>query len=89
MARKAKQAEPKLGHNGGPLMAEQKRRLDGYISEIERWEAQKQIIADDIKAIYASASDTGFDTKAMRHIVKVRKADRAKQAALDDAMDRR
>lgn len=87
MARKKKQAEPKIGHNGGPLMPEQKAQLDGYISEIERGEAEKKIIADDIGQMYASAADAGFDTKAMRHIVKVRKADRAKQEALENAVD--
>jgi uncharacterized protein (UPF0335 family) len=87
MARKKKQAEPKLGHNGGPMMADQKRQLEGYISEIERWEAQKKLIVDDIGQIYASAAEAGFDTKAMRHIVKVRKADRAKQEALENAVE--
>lgn len=87
MARKKKQAEPKIGHNGGPMMADQKRQLEGYISEIERWEAQKKEIVDDIGEIYASASESGFDTKAMRHIVKVRKADRDKQAALENAVE--
>lgn len=87
MARKSKQTEPKLGHNGGPLMPEQKDQLSGYISEIERQEEQKKQIVDDIGQIYASAKDAGFDTKAMRHIVKVRKADRAKQEALENAVD--
>jgi uncharacterized protein (UPF0335 family) len=87
MARKKKQAEPKLGHNGGPLIAERAAQLKGYISEIERWEAEKQEIVDDIGEIYASANDAGFDTKAMRHIVKVRKADKQKQEALEHAVD--
>lgn len=87
MARRKKVAEAKIGHNGGPLMADQKRQLDGYISEIERWEVQKKEIADDISEIYASAGEAGFDTKALRHIVRVRKADRDKQAALESAVE--
>lgn len=85
--RRKKIAEPKIGHNGGPLMGEQKRQLDAYVSEIERWEAQKKEITDDISEIYASALESGFDTKAMRHIVRVRKADRDKQAALENAVE--
>lgn len=85
--RRKKVAESKLGHNGGPLMGEQKRQLDAYISEIERWEAQKKKITDDISEIYASALEAGFDTKAMRHIVRVRKADRDKQTALENAVE--
>lgn len=87
MARKKKQAEPALGHNGGPLMAEQKAQLKGYISEIERWEVEKAEIVENIGDIYASAKEAGFDTRAMRHIVKVRKADRRKQEALEAAVD--
>lgn len=88
MARKKKQAaEPKIGHNGGPLDDTRKKQLEGYISEIERWEEQKKIIVDDIGQIYTSARETGFDTRAMRHIVKVRKADKAKQQALENAVD--
>jgi uncharacterized protein (UPF0335 family) len=89
MARRKKVHEPeiKLGHNGGPLMEDQKAKLSGYMEEIERQERMKQVIVDDLKAIYESARDTGFDTKAMRHVVKVRKADRRKQEALENAVD--
>lgn len=88
MARRAKkQPEPKIGHNGGPLMADQTNQLKGYISEIERWETEKKEIQDNIGEIYASAHDVGFDTKAIRHVVKVRKADRRKQEALENAVD--
>jgi uncharacterized protein (UPF0335 family) len=87
MARKKKQTEPSLGHNGGPLDTERKVQLQRYVGEIERWETEKQEIADNIGEIYTAAKDAGFDTKAIRHIVKVRKADRAKQQALENAVD--
>lgn len=87
MGRKKQPKEPSIGHNGGPLDADRKAQLKGYISEIERWEAEKQEIVDDIGEIYASAKDAGFDTKAIRHIVKVRKADKQKQQALENAVD--
>jgi uncharacterized protein (UPF0335 family) len=87
MAKRRKKVEAKIVHNGGPLMADQKRQLDAYIAEIERWEAQKKEITDDISEIYASALESGFDTKAMRHVVKLRKADRDKQAALENAVE--
>jgi uncharacterized protein (UPF0335 family) len=87
MGRKKQQAEPKLGHNGGPLMNEQKSRLKGYVAEIERMEVQKREIEADIKMIYASAKDAEFDTKAIRHVVRVRRADKRKQEALEHAVD--
>jgi hypothetical protein len=52
MARKKKAETPKIGHNGGPLTADRKKQLEGYIGEVERWEEQKKIIVDDIGLIY-------------------------------------
>lgn len=87
MGRKHKQAAPKIGHNGGPLDDVRKKELENYVSEIERWEGEKRVIADNISQLYASAKDAGFDTQAMRHVVKVRKADQEKQQALENAVD--
>lgn len=84
MARRAKKVtEPKIGHNGGPLTADRKKQLEGYISEIERWEEQKKIIVDDIGLIYIGAKDAGFDVKAMRLIIKDRKIAKDKREAFE------
>lgn len=50
--------------------AEQLRLL---IERIERLEGEKKGIGDDIKDVYAEAKATGFDTKAMRKIIALRK----------------
>ncbi len=47
-----------------------------YIERIERLEEDKKGIADDIKDVYAEAKSTGFDTKTMRAIVKLRKMEK-------------
>lgn len=85
--RKKKIEEPKIGHNGGPLTADRKQQLEGYISEIERWEDQKKIIVDDIGLIYTGAKDAGFDTKAMRQIVRERKIAKDKREAFEAVVD--
>jgi uncharacterized protein (UPF0335 family) len=87
MARKKKQAEPKIGHNGGPLTADRKKQLEGYITEVERWEDQKKIIVDDIGLIYTAAKDAGFEVKAMRQIVRERKVSRDKREAYEAIVD--
>jgi uncharacterized protein (UPF0335 family) len=87
MARKKKVVEPKIGHNGGPLTADRKKQLEGYITEIERWEDQKKIIVDDIGLIYTAAKDAGFDTRAMRLIVRDRKVSRDKREAFEAIVD--
>lgn len=48
-------------------------QLRALIERIERLEEEKQTIADDIKDVYAEAKGTGFDTKALRTIIRLRK----------------
>ena len=51
--------------------------LESFIQRIERLEEEKAAIATDIKEVYAEAKSMGYDVKAMRIIVKERKADPA------------
>lgn len=44
-----------------------------FIERIERLEEEKNGIADDIKDVYLEAKSNGYDTKAMREIVRLRK----------------
>ena len=50
-------------------------QLRAFIERIERLEEEKQTIADDIKEVFAEAKGTGFDTKAIRTIIRLRKKD--------------
>ena len=47
-----------------------------FIERIERMEEEKKGIADDIKDVYLEAKANGYDVKAMRDIVKIRKMER-------------
>lgn len=55
-------------------------RLKSFIERIERLSEEKQAIADDIKDVYAELKGVGFDAKAIREIVKLRKIDRDTRA---------
>ncbi|TXH32479.1 MAG: DUF2312 domain-containing protein [Rhodospirillaceae bacterium] len=62
-------------------------RLKSFIERIERLEEEKAAIAGDVKEIYAEAKSSGFDTKIMRQIVRLRKMeahDREEQEQLLD-----
>lgn len=48
-----------------------------FIERIERMEEDKKGIADDIKDTYAEAKGTGFDTKTMRSIIRLRAMEKA------------
>lgn len=52
-----------------------KDHLKAFIERIERLEEEKKAIADDIRDVYAEAKGTGFDVKALRAIVRLRKQD--------------
>lgn len=49
--------------------------LRQLIERIERLEEEKASISDDIKDVYGEAKGRGYDTKAMRTIVRLRKKD--------------
>lgn len=62
-------------------------QLRAFIERIERLEEEKKTIADDIKEVFAEAKGTGFDTKAMRTIIRLRKKDRAEREEEEAILD--
>jgi uncharacterized protein (UPF0335 family) len=50
-------------------------QLKAFIERIERLEEEKAGIAGDIREIFAEAKGNGFDTKAIRKIIAMRKKD--------------
>ena len=54
-------------------------QLRAFIERIERLEEEKQTLADDIKEVFAEMKGTGFDTKAVRTIIRLRKQDQAER----------
>ena len=62
-------------------------QLRAFIERIERLEEEKKTIADDIKEVYAEAKGTGFDTKAVRTIIRLRKKDQAERQEAEAILD--
>lgn len=62
-------------------------QLRSFIERIERLEEEKQTLADDIKEVFAEAKGTGFDTKAMRTIIRLRKKDKAEREEEEAMLD--
>ena len=52
-----------------------KDQLKAIIERIERLEEEKKATSDDIRDVYAEAKGNGFDVKALRTIVRLRKQD--------------
>jgi uncharacterized protein (UPF0335 family) len=52
-----------------------KDHLKAFVERVERLEEEKKAIADDVRDVYAEAKASGFDVKALRTVVKLRKQD--------------
>jgi uncharacterized protein (UPF0335 family) len=61
-----------------------KDQLTAIIERIERLEEEKKTIADDIRDVYAEAKGNGFEVKALRRIVRLRRLDGSQRAAHDE-----
>jgi uncharacterized protein (UPF0335 family) len=56
-----------------------KDHLKAFVERIERLEEEKKVIADDIRDVYAEAKANGFDTKALKAVIRIRKQDENKR----------
>jgi uncharacterized protein (UPF0335 family) len=52
-----------------------KDQLKAFVERVERLEEEKKAIADDVRDVYAEAKANGFDVKALRTVVRLRKQD--------------
>ncbi len=64
-----------------------KDKLRAYLSRIENLEAEKQEIMDQLKDVYGDAKALGFDTKALRTVVRLRKKDQKKRIEEEQMLD--
>ena len=56
-----------------------KDQLKAFVERVERLEEEKKAIADDIRDVFGEAKAVGYDTKALRAIVRLRKQDKAER----------
>ena len=50
-------------------------RLKSFVERIAKLHEERKAISDDIRDVFAEAKVNGFDVKALRTIVKMRKQD--------------
>lgn len=75
MAKKKPQEDkPGVGHNSNVSG----NRLTAFVERIERLEEEKKAAAEDIADVYQEVKATGFETKIVKKIVKLRAANREK-----------
>ena len=64
-----------------------KDHLKAFVERIERLEEEKKTISDDIRDVYAEAKGNGFDVKALRTIVRLRKQDANERAEAETILE--
>lgn len=64
-----------------------KDQLQAIVERIERLEEEKKTISDDIRDVYAEAKGNGFDVKALRTIVRMRKQDPNERAEAETILE--
>ncbi len=62
-------------------------KLKSLVERIERLEEDKAAVANDLKEVYAEAKGEGFDTKILRKVIRLRKADSAKRQEEEALID--
>ena len=64
-----------------------KDQLKAIVERIERLEEEKKATSDDIRDVYAEAKGNGFDIKALRSIVRLRKLDTDERREQQEVLD--
>ncbi len=64
-----------------------KDQLKSVIERIEKLEEEKKAISDDIRDVYAEAKGNGFDVKALRAIVRLRKIEPTEREEQDAILE--
>ena len=68
-----------VGHNRRKVGGVAVDQLKSIIGRVEKLEEEKAGIAADIRDVFAEAKGNGFDVKAIRTIIKMRKKDAAER----------
>ncbi|MBI1360098.1 MAG: DUF2312 domain-containing protein [Alphaproteobacteria bacterium] len=64
-----------------------KDKLKQVVAKVERLEEEKKEVGAQIKDVYAEAKSMGYDTKALRAVVRLRKIDRQEREEQQSILD--
>ena len=62
-------------------------QLRSVVERIERLEEEKKAIADDVRDVFAEAKANGFDVKALRRIIALRKKEPTEREEEEAVLD--
>jgi uncharacterized protein (UPF0335 family) len=61
--------------------------LKQFVERVERLEEEKKALSDDIRDVYAEMKGRGFDVKAVRQIVRIRKQDHSERKEMEAILE--
>ena len=76
-----------LGHNSKKVGGVAVDQLRSIIGRVEKLEEEKAGISADIRDVFAEAKGNGFDVKAIRTIIKMRKMDTSEREEAETILD--
>jgi uncharacterized protein (UPF0335 family) len=62
-------------------------RLRSIVERVERLEAERKSLGDDIKDVFTEAKSAGFDVKVIKQIIAIRKKDPSDVEELETLLD--
>ena len=62
-------------------------RLRSFVERIEQLEEEKAALTADIREVYSEAKGNGFDVKALRQVVRLRKLDKSERQEQEEMLD--
>lgn len=71
------------GHNVG----EAGKKLSGFVERLEKLQAEKKGIVEDMNEIMLEAKGNGLDPKIIRHVMRRRKMEAADRREFDELVD--
>jgi uncharacterized protein (UPF0335 family) len=69
------------------LTSSSKEKLRQFVARIETLETEKSELAEQLKEVYGEAKSLGFDTKALRAVVRLRKLNANDRAEAEMMLD--
>jgi uncharacterized protein (UPF0335 family) len=76
-----------IGHNRAKVGGIAVDQLKSIIGRIEKLEEEKAAISADIREVFAESKANGFDVKAIRKIIKLRKLDESERDEQETVFD--
>lgn len=75
------------GSAGAAITEAAREKLKQIVAKIETLEGEKKEVGGQIKDVYAEAKAMGYDTKALRAVVRLRKQDRQEREEHEAILD--